>query len=447
MENSSGVADPTRESRAVAMAKLNSLPRNKYAADIGCEFAELYYSMMRTSPEYANEFYDDQGEFQTVFEDGSAIVVRTRLQVKHILMRPMSACDYIVKSMIPMSCGGSSGGVMVMVTGERFTQNFLLEHRPERMLGYAIVVSLTQYIPEGPVTYNQTPLTTFGGGDSQAITGAEKSVNTSILKKPDYSISAIMDLDFGHAAEVTKNTVMSTGITHIRQQDTAFEFESIPEHASEKTATGSVIEHETDTENTTCSEPTSANIATGNVIEIANVTEDTSIPEHASEKTATGNIKKPETDTENTTCSETACEKTATGNIKKPETDTENTTCSTPTSANIATGNVIEIANVTEDTSIPEHACEKTATGSVMEHETDTENTFIPETASEKTVSENKEPKTANEITTFADPVSLKNTQENTELKPGTDNKKIVKQVINLVLFSAVCWAAYKYLK
>ncbi|VVC38900.1 Hypothetical protein CINCED_3A024768 [Cinara cedri] len=156
-----------------------------------------------------------------------------------------------------------------------------------------------------------------------------------------------MDLDFGHAAEVTKNTVMSTEITHIRQPDTAFEFESIPEHASEKTATGNII--------------------------------------------------KPETDTENTTCSETACE--------------------------------------------------KTATGSVIEHETDTENTFIPETASEKTVSENKEPKTANEITTFADPVSLKNTQENTELKPGTDNKKIVKQVINLVLFSAVCWAAYKYLK
>ncbi|VVC33367.1 Nuclear transport factor 2, eukaryote,NTF2-like domain [Cinara cedri] len=338
MENSSGVEDLTRESRAVAMAKLNSLPRTKYAADIGCKFAELYYSMMRTSPEYANEFYDERGEFQTVFEDGSAIVVRTRLQVKHILMRPMSACRYLVKSIIPMSCGGSSGGVMVMVTGERFTQNLLLEHRPERMLGYAIVVSLTQYIPEGPVTYhqtpltifgggdsqaitgaeksvitlrrpegpvtyNQTPLTTFGGGDSQAITGAEKSVNTSILKKPDYSISVFMDSDFGHAAEVTKDTVISTEITHIKQPDTAFEFESITE----------------------------------------------------------------------------------------------------PTSANIATGNVIETATVKENTSITETAAENTATGSVIEHET----------ASEKTVSENIEPKTANEITTFADPASLNNAQEN----------------------------------
>ncbi|VVC24169.1 Nuclear transport factor 2, eukaryote,NTF2-like domain [Cinara cedri] len=235
MENSRGVADSRRKRRALGailtMAKKNSLPGWKSAANVGYEFMERYYYVMRTIPEYANEFYDEYGEFQTVYEDGSTTVVKTRLQVKRILMQFRFRSDYIVKSIISLPRGGSPGGLMVTVNGVRFTQTFVVEYRPERLLSYVIVASLTQYISEGPATYHQTPLTTFASDDSQATgySGVEKCVNTSIFKKRAYSISDNINLDSDHAAEVTKETVISSEITPIKEPDTTSAITSIPE--------------------------------------------------------------------------------------------------------------------------------------------------------------------------------------------------------------------------
>ncbi|VVC24166.1 NTF2-like domain [Cinara cedri] len=235
MEKSSGVVDSRRKIRALSailkVAKKNLLSSTKYAAHIGYEFAELYNYVMRTTSEYANEFYDEHGEFLTVYEDESAIVVRSQLQVKRILMRPTSVSDYIVKSIISIPCGGSSGGLMVTVSGERFTQNFLLEYRPERLLSYAIVVSITQYIYEGPATYHQTPLTTFDSGDGQAITGTEESLNTSDLTELEYSISDIINLESDYATDNIREPVISSEITPIKEPDTA------PENIELKPAT------------------------------------------------------------------------------------------------------------------------------------------------------------------------------------------------------------------
>ncbi|VVC24167.1 Nuclear transport factor 2, eukaryote,NTF2-like domain [Cinara cedri] len=239
MGNRNGVVDATRERRAVAMAKLKSLPRTKYALNIGYEFTKLYYSMLRTTPEYANEFYDTHGKFRTVFEDGLTIVVSTRLQVKRILMRPLSACDYKDESIILIPCG-SSGSLMVMVFGKRFTQSFLLEYRPKMKLGYAIVMSVTLYISKGPVTYNQTPPTTFVGGDRKVIKGAEKSIKTSILRKPVYSISAIINSVFDHAAIVTRRRVISSKLPPINEPDTATKMTPILKRAPKKTASENI---------------------------------------------------------------------------------------------------------------------------------------------------------------------------------------------------------------
>ncbi|VVC41692.1 Nuclear transport factor 2, eukaryote,NTF2-like domain [Cinara cedri] len=179
MENSSGVPNPSSESiedsKAVATVEHGAWQSTIYAPHIGYKFAELYYSVMRVAPRYANEFYNERGHYRTVYADGSASVARTRLHVKGSLTRPMSASELIVKSIISMPCGGTSGGLMVTVIGERFTQVFVVKYRPDRMSGYAIVASLTRYISAGPAADHQTPVVTFAADDCRAITGAARA--------------------------------------------------------------------------------------------------------------------------------------------------------------------------------------------------------------------------------------------------------------------------------
>ncbi|VVC39159.1 Hypothetical protein CINCED_3A015528, partial [Cinara cedri] len=109
-------------------------------------------------------------------------------------MRPTSESDYVVKSVVSMPCCGPSDGLLVNVTGDQFTQTFVVEHRPERILGYAIVVSLIRYVSAVPLADLQTPVTIFDAGDCPAIMGSTSSVglethdncspNTAVCDEP-----------------------------------------------------------------------------------------------------------------------------------------------------------------------------------------------------------------------------------------------------------------------
>ncbi|VVC39061.1 Hypothetical protein CINCED_3A017129 [Cinara cedri] len=141
------------------------------AASIGYKYAEHYYAVLRTLPGCIDQFYDDFGEYQTVFENGTVVWARTRVEAKKALLRPISDSRLIVNSIITVPCGGSLDRLMVTVNGESFTQVFIVEYRPERPLTYIIVSSVTRHFSAGPVNDRQNLETRFIAGDCAASTG------------------------------------------------------------------------------------------------------------------------------------------------------------------------------------------------------------------------------------------------------------------------------------
>ncbi|VVC33571.1 Hypothetical protein CINCED_3A024285 [Cinara cedri] len=86
------------------MADPTAITRN--AAILGTNFAHHYYAVMRTTPEHADQFYEDSGEYQTVYEDCTAVIARTRQQVKKVLSRPMAASKLTVQSIFSVPYAG-----------------------------------------------------------------------------------------------------------------------------------------------------------------------------------------------------------------------------------------------------------------------------------------------------------------------------------------------------
>ncbi|VVC44073.1 Hypothetical protein CINCED_3A010037 [Cinara cedri] len=120
---------------------------------------------MRTTPEYVDQFYNDFGEYQTVYEDGTVVVARIRLEVKKVLLRPISASELIVNPNISVPLGGPPDRLLITVTSKWFTHVFVVEYRPERPLTYIIASSFTQHISAGPVVDQPTLKTTFTASD------------------------------------------------------------------------------------------------------------------------------------------------------------------------------------------------------------------------------------------------------------------------------------------
>ncbi|VVC28268.1 Hypothetical protein CINCED_3A001344 [Cinara cedri] len=94
-------------------------------AHVGFSFAEHYYALMCMTPKYARPFYDDFGEYQTVYEDATP---GTQLEVKKVLLRPMSASKLIVNSIISVLYDGSLDRLLVHATGQWFTHVFVAEN-------------------------------------------------------------------------------------------------------------------------------------------------------------------------------------------------------------------------------------------------------------------------------------------------------------------------------
>ncbi|VVC30179.1 Hypothetical protein CINCED_3A024415 [Cinara cedri] len=156
---------------------------------VGFDFAEHYYAVMRTTPEYANQFYDDFGEYRTIYEDGTAVVARNRLEMKEVLLRPKSAPELTVNSIISVPCGGSLDRLLVTVTGDCFTHVFVAEKRPERLLTYAIVASVTQHLSAGAAADRSTIARTFAAGDFCADTGADDTPTAGLKAQEHVRLS------------------------------------------------------------------------------------------------------------------------------------------------------------------------------------------------------------------------------------------------------------------
>ncbi|VVC30632.1 Nuclear transport factor 2, eukaryote,NTF2-like domain [Cinara cedri] len=117
------------------------------AAEVGFGFAKLYYATLSTKPENAYLFYDELGNYLTIYEDGTSIQAKSWKEINSILMRPLTTSDIFVKSITSEARGGSLDNLLITVTGERFKHVFIANRRPKRGIRYAIVRSVKQYFP------------------------------------------------------------------------------------------------------------------------------------------------------------------------------------------------------------------------------------------------------------------------------------------------------------
>ncbi|VVC39315.1 NTF2-like domain [Cinara cedri] len=151
------------------MTNPDSKAISKFAAHIGVCFAEHYYAVLRTTPEFASDFYHETGVYQTVYEDGTSVIARTRPEVKSILFRRISASDLTVKSIFSIPCHGSLDHLLITVIGNSFMHVFNAEYHSKRTIAYTIVASFTHYTSAAPATNRPpAPVTAFTTGNCYA---------------------------------------------------------------------------------------------------------------------------------------------------------------------------------------------------------------------------------------------------------------------------------------
>ncbi|VVC40473.1 Hypothetical protein CINCED_3A010690 [Cinara cedri] len=107
----------------------------------------------------------------STYEDGTSVVARTQLEMKKVLLQPVSTPDSIVNSIISVPCDGSLNRLLVTVNAQ-FTHVFVAEYSAERPLTYDIVASSTRHISAGPAADRPTLATTFAASDYRADTDA-----------------------------------------------------------------------------------------------------------------------------------------------------------------------------------------------------------------------------------------------------------------------------------
>ncbi|VVC46111.1 NTF2-like domain [Cinara cedri] len=117
------------------------------ATEVGFRFAKRYYAVLTTKPENAYLFYDELGDYRTIYEDGTSVIAKNRKDLNSVLLNSMTLSDIAVKSITTEPCGGSLDELLITVIGIRFKHVFIVHYRPNRELHYAIVKSVKQYFP------------------------------------------------------------------------------------------------------------------------------------------------------------------------------------------------------------------------------------------------------------------------------------------------------------
>lgn len=128
--------------------EVNRQERLLDANDIGYALAEEYFAVFNEMPERTLSFYAEQGDYHTVYEDGTTIVAKNREELQQTLLRPVpeNTDAIIIEAVNTISCG-SPNCLLVLATGERIVQTFVVESYSRReQQYYTIISSVTKYL-------------------------------------------------------------------------------------------------------------------------------------------------------------------------------------------------------------------------------------------------------------------------------------------------------------
>lgn len=119
------------------------------AEEIGFELAKQYYAVLDRMPEQAWRFYTERGEHRTVREDGTVVVARTWRQIQRMLLScgPADGVCVDVDKVTTTACDDSLDSLMVQISGEGYSQTFVVEYQDSENRSYAIAASVTMYLP------------------------------------------------------------------------------------------------------------------------------------------------------------------------------------------------------------------------------------------------------------------------------------------------------------
>ncbi|VVC30806.1 Nuclear transport factor 2, eukaryote,NTF2-like domain, partial [Cinara cedri] len=145
-------------------ANNNSNDVKASATEVGFEFAQRYYATLETEKDLAYLFYEEHGDYRTIYEDGTSVLAKNWEEINNVILSPSTFSDIFVKSITTEPCGGSLDELLITVIGIRFKHQFFVDYRPNREQNYVIVKSVKQYFPEDHPTQDET----FAASDIRA---------------------------------------------------------------------------------------------------------------------------------------------------------------------------------------------------------------------------------------------------------------------------------------
>ncbi|VVC39326.1 Nuclear transport factor 2, eukaryote,NTF2-like domain [Cinara cedri] len=134
------------------------------ATEVGFKFAQRYYATLSTKKDLAYLFYEEHGEYQTIYEDGTSVLAKNWEEINSVIWSPVTFSDIFVRSITTEFYGESLENLLITVIGIRFKHIFFADYRPNRELNYVIVKSVKQYFPAD----HPTQVKTFAAGDNIA---------------------------------------------------------------------------------------------------------------------------------------------------------------------------------------------------------------------------------------------------------------------------------------
>lgn len=116
------------------------------ANEFGRALIEQYFDILNRFPDQAWRFYAQHGNYRTIYPDGTTVDARDWEEQNEILLRPApDGVETVVVDSVESTLCGTMDRMMVVASGPRFMQTFLLD----RLLGdqrtYAIAASVAHY--------------------------------------------------------------------------------------------------------------------------------------------------------------------------------------------------------------------------------------------------------------------------------------------------------------
>lgn len=119
----------------------------QYTADeIGRALVQQYFDVLDRFPDQAWRFYAKKGKYRTIYPDGTILNAKDWKEQSDVLLGPApdGVKTVLVDSVESILCR-SKNRMMVVASGPRFMQSFLLGRQPGKRRSYAIVASVTHF--------------------------------------------------------------------------------------------------------------------------------------------------------------------------------------------------------------------------------------------------------------------------------------------------------------